>query len=284
MTQAGAAGKHQPPPLPVTPERQQGPTPGHCRHPQRTRRRRRHCRRHTSVNGPALPPTPNHTPTASKRALDDAPTDTDGPRRAKRRRGRRPRPHHGSEDVHPPGPTPTPPRAPRATPTLTPTSDGADGPRCTKRQRRHRRRPRGAAIDSPTPPIPAPGVVPARAPDREGPAGDHPVATLRACPHRAPRQLPGAPQPRVPTPLPAPPPPYPSPPTQSQLSRDFESRDFCAIILDSAHANRVACDICTSSLCLTAGHPTPAFFISTKKILFLRGEGPGWPGGPLGKL
>ena len=35
-TQAGAAGKHQPPPLPVTPEHQQGPTPGPCRHPQRT--------------------------------------------------------------------------------------------------------------------------------------------------------------------------------------------------------------------------------------------------------
>ena len=161
-----------------------------------------------------------------------------------------------------------PPRTPRATPALTPTSDGADGP-CRAKRQQCRRRPHGAAIDSPTPPIPTPGVVPARAPDREGPAGDHPVATLHACPHRAPRQLPGAPQPRVSTPLPAPPPPYPSPPTQSQPSRDLESCDFCAIILDSARANRVASDICTSSLCLTAGHPTPAFFISTKKILFL---------------
>ena len=234
----------------------------------------------SSLNGRALPSTSNHTPAASKRAPDDAPTDADGPRRAKQRQGCRPRPRGGSEDVHPPGPTPTPPRAPRATPTLTPTSDGADGPRCTKRRRRHRRRPRGAAINSPTPPIPAPGVVPARAPDREGPAGDHPVATQRACPYRAPRQLPGAPQPRVPTPLPAPPPPYPSPPTQSQLSRDFESRDFRAIILDSARANRIARDIRTSSLCLTAGHPTPAFLISTKKIFFFEGGRSGlarWP-------
>ena len=36
--QAGGTGEYQPPPLPVTPEHQQGPTPGPCHHPQRTRR------------------------------------------------------------------------------------------------------------------------------------------------------------------------------------------------------------------------------------------------------
>jgi hypothetical protein len=114
------------------------------------------------------------------------------------------------------------------------------------------------------------------------PARDHPVTTRRVCPPRAPCQLPGAPQPQVATPLPAPPLPYPSPPTQTQRSRDFTSRDIRAISLDSVRANRIARNIRTSSHCLTAGQPTPAFFISTKKILFLRGEGPGWPGGPLG--
>ena len=51
----------------------------------------------------------------------------------------------------------------------------------------------------------APGAVPAQATDREVLACDHPVTTQCVCPHRAPCQLPGAPQPQVPTPLPAPP-------------------------------------------------------------------------------
>ena len=36
MKKAGADGEHQPPPLPVTLEHQQGPTPGPCLHPQWT--------------------------------------------------------------------------------------------------------------------------------------------------------------------------------------------------------------------------------------------------------
>ena len=132
------------------------------------------------------------------------------------------------------------------------------------------------------PPKPTSGV-PAQAPDHKVPACDHPVTALRACPHWAPRQLPGASQPRVPTPLPAPPPPYLSLPTQSQRSRDFKARDIRVITLDSTCTNRVAHDISTS-LHWTAERPTPTFLISTKKIFFLRGEGPGWPGGPLGNL
>ena len=95
---------------------------------------------------------------------------------------------------------------------------------------------------------------------------------------------PGVSQPQVPTPLPTLPPPYPFPPTPTQRSRDFTSRDIRAISLDSVHANRIARNIRTSSLCLTAGHPAPASLISTKKNFFLRGEGPGWPGGPLGNF
>ena len=91
-------------------------------------------RRCKSVDGRALPRTPNHTPAASKRVLDDAPTDTDGPHHAKRQRGHCPHPRSASDDMHLPGPTPTLPRMPQwATPALTPRSDGADGPHRVKR-------------------------------------------------------------------------------------------------------------------------------------------------------
>jgi hypothetical protein len=165
--QAEADGKPQPPPPAVTPERQQGPTPGPCLHPQRTRRRRRHRRHRAKANGRMPSPAPVFAPTASKPAPDSARTMAHGVRHAKRRRRRRRRRACGV-------PTNTPPThfAPARPPDPSPDRRANAQLRARQRARCHtcalpmgaRTTPQAAPTPGPTPnpapPSPAPTSIP----------------------------------------------------------------------------------------------------------------------------
>ena len=100
---------------------------------------------------------------------------------------------------------------------------------------------------------------------------------VRACPHRAPRQLPGAPQPRVPTPLPAPPPhTHPRPPKVNHHVT-FARLFSIPRVLTGSPATSVPHSARQQGIPLMPS-------LSPPKKNFLRGKGPGWPGGPLGNF